>query len=604
MHLAATPQRAGEPSWHRRARRQRGDARAWVRVAAASRLLQAHHAAQRHVLPARSTMPNGASRGKGAAYGGGKGGKGGGSGGKGGGTINEGPQWDCHTCGLPGNFGWRLRCRGCDAVRRIKGPNSTAAAAADTNKGGQQQSLAERQVRQMRDEHRKQRLAAEEENKQLREALTRMRTEAAGRRNKGSEEDEDEGDGEEDELDSTNCPYSSWTEDERQRRLEEARGALAYFTSKYGEDSEQAANTRDEIAAVQRASRGAKPFKAHRGLLERKRERLRDKQARDEAEVAKVSAELEALEAKQKALRSAIEERAKQITDVEGELAELVRKALAEGAAAGDAGRGDEEGGAPWSAQAATVTLQNMASKPGVPPEFAALLEHVFRAAQALANAAATTQPATTAAAASTTASSAKAEGSESSGHRSGAQQQQQQPQQQRQPQHPAAAAVPCTGTGKAAAEGGGKGNLSGAAIGPLAPQGRWGKEAGGGAGSGSRNQQQQHQADGDAMQVDTVGAAEGRTTAGGEGNRDDGSEELLEEEAIGSGIDEGVTESINKLPMADQRKLKAALGARGGRRRISTTAAEGERKEDAPNERDRERSPRPTKGGAGQEGL
>ncbi len=549
-------------------------------------------------------MPNGASRGKGAANGTGKTGKGGVSGGKGGGTSNEGPQWDCHICGLPANFGWRLRCRGCEAIRRFKGPSAAAAAAADTNKGTQPQSLAERQIRQQRDEQRKQRQAAEEENKQLREALTRLRNEAAGRKGKGLEEEEDEGDGEEDELDPTSCQYSSWTEEERQRRLEEARGALAYFTSKFGEDSEQANSTRDEIAAVQRASRGAKPFKAHRGLLERKRERLKEKQDRDEAEVARISTELEALEAKRKALRSAIEDRCKQINDVEAELAELVRKALAEGAAAGDAGRGDEDGGAPWSAQAATVALQAMAAKPGIPPEFAMLLEHVFRAAQALASAAATTQPTATAAATSTTANSAKAEGSESSSHRNGAQQQQQ-PQQQRQPQHPTAAAVPSTGTGKAAAEGGGKGNLSGEAVGPLAPQGRWGKEAGGGAGAGnrSRNQQQQHQADGDAMQVDTTGATEGGTTENGEENRDEGSEELLEEDAIGSGIDEGVTESINKLPMADRRKLRAALGARGGRRGTSTAAAEVEDKEGASSGRDRERSPRPTKGGAGQEG-
>ncbi len=478
---------------------------------------------------------------------------------------------------------------------------------ADSHKGGPPQSLAERQIRQMREEQRKQRLAAEEENKQLREALARLRTEAEGHKNRNAEEEEDEGDGDEDELDPSHNQYSSWTEEERQRRLDEARGGLTYFVSKYGEESEQASSTREEIAAIQRASRGAKPFKAHRGLLERKRERLKDKQARDEAEVAKVTAELEELETRRKALRSAIEDRSRQISDVEAELAELVKRALAEGAAAGDAGRCDDDGGAPWSAQAATVTLRTMASKPGVPPEFAALLEHVFHAAQALANAAATTQPAASAAAASSTTNSSTAEGSESSGHRISAQQQQQ-PRQQGQPQHPTAAAAPKTGqgagTGKAAAESGGKGNLSGAAIGPLAPHGRWGKEAGGGAGGGSRNQQQQHQADGDAMQVDTTGAAEGETAASGGGCRDEGSEELVEEEAVGSGIDEGVAESINKLPMADQRKLKAALGARGGRRRTSAPAAEGESKEDDSSGRDRERSPRPTKGGAGQEGL
>ncbi len=100
-------------------------------------------------------------------------------------------------------------------------------------------------------------------------------------------------------------------------------------------------------------------------------------------------------------------------------------------------------------------------------------------------------------------------------------------------------------------------------------------------------------------MQVDAAGPSTNQTAAGGADSREDNNEELLEEEAFSSGIDDGVAESINKLPMADQKKLKAALGARGGRRRSSTT--EGANAEEAPSGRDRERSPRPTKGGTGQ---
>ncbi len=145
-----------------------------------------------------------------------------------------------------------------------------------------------------------------------------------------------------------------------------------------------------------------------------------------------------------------------------------------------------------------------------------------------------------------------------------------------------------------AGAEAGSKGGLSGVGSAPLAPQGRWARGSGSGAGdSGSK-------ADGDDMQVDAAGPNDNQATAGGAANPEDNEAELVEEEALGSGIDEGVAESINKLPMADQEKLKAALGARGGRRR----STEGEQGKGTAGGRDRERSPRPTKGGGGQSEL
>ncbi len=596
--FVATPQRAGEPAWHRRARRQRGEARAWLRVAAAGRALASHHSRQNHGHLGSSAMPNGLSRGKGSASGSGKGGKGGGGGGKGGGTSADSPQWDCHICGLPGNFGWRLRCRGCDAIRRGKGPTSVLPAAAEHGKSGSPQSLAERQVKQLREEQRKQRQADEEEKRQLREALARLRTEAEGRKGKASVEDDGDVDG--DEMDVSTSIYSSWTEEERRKKLDEARGGLAYLVSEFGEDSEQANSAREKIAAIQRASRDAKPFKAHRGLLERKRERLKEKQARDEAEVARITAELAELETKRKALQATLDERSKQINDVEGELAEVVKRALAEGDAAGDAGRGEDDATAPWSAHSASIALQTMAAKPGVPPELAALLGHVAQALAAAQQQQPQQQQTTTT---HTTTGPNTAEGSQDNGHRSDPQQQQQ-PQQPRQPQHPAASAGSNAGqaasAGSTAAPTGGKGSLSGEAAGPLAPQGRWAKGTSGGAGEGSgqAQQRQQHQAGDDAMQVDAAAPNDHRTTTGGDDNREEDNDELVEEETFGPGIDDGVAASINKLPMADQRKLKAALGARGGRRR--PTSKEGEPAEEAPSERDRERSPRPTKGGTG----
>ncbi len=505
----------------------------------------------------------------------------------------ESPQWDCHTCGLPGNFAWRVRCRGCDAIRRGKGPTSVLPANSESSRNGQPPSLAERQIRQIREEQRKQKQADAEEKRQLREALSRMRAAAAGKKDRASVDDDGDEDGDTEEMDTTANVFSSWTEEERQKKLEEIRGALAFITSEYGEDSEQANNAREKVAAIQRASRDAKPFKAHRGLLERKLERLREKQTRDEGEVARVTAEMEELEAKRKTLKSTIEERSKQITEAEGELTELVKKALAEGEAAGDSGRAEDNGAAPWSAQAASVALQQMASRPGVPPEFALLLNHVFQAAQALANAATPTRQAT---------EPCTAEGSESNSHR-GSTHQQQQPQQQGQPPRPAAAAGPSgnqgTNTGAAAAGTGGKGSLSSEAAGPLAPQGRWSKGASSGAGESGGRPQEQRRGEEDEMQVDSSGPSGGQTTASGTDSTEDNSEELVEEEAFCSGIDDGVAASINKLPKADQRKLKAALGARGGRRRAPETG--GGQDELAEGNRDRERSPRPTKGSAAQ---
>ncbi len=521
-------------------------------------------------------MPNGGCGGKGATSGGGKGGKNGGGGGKGGGASNGSPAWDCHICGLPANFGWRLRCRGCDAIRKGKAGQggSGAAAASDASQGGQQQrqqTLAERQLRQVREEQRKQRRADEEEKRQLKEALARMRAEAENRKPKGAGDEEGDGDADadDDEVDGPPNAYASWTEEERQRKLEEARGGLAYFIGKFGEGSAEANSTRDEIEAIQRASRGAKPFKAHRSLLERKRERLREKQDRDEAEVTRITAELEDLETKRKDLQATIDERRKQIGQVEEELAVLVKKALAEGDAAGAAGRNDVDGSMPWSAQTAAASLQAMASRPGIPPEFATLLAHVMQAAQAIANA--------------TSANSAPganpAEGGASTSHRGS--QPQQQAQQQGQANHPTSTT-------------GGKGSLSDATTTALTPQGKWNEAAGGSTeGGGGRGEH-------DSMQVDATGPNGNQETTANTEQTEDKEPELLEAETFDASIDEGVAESINKLPVADQEKLKAALGARGGRR----WTAEGAQGKGAAGGRDRERSPRPTKGGQGQADL
>ncbi len=85
-------------------------------------------------------------------------------------------------------------------------------------------------------------------------------------------------------------------------------------------------------------------------------------------------------------------------------------------------------------------------------------------------------------------------------------------------------------------------------------------------------------------MQVDATGSIGNQANTGGTEDPEEDEPELLEEEALGANIDQGVAESINKLPAADQEKLNAALGARGGRRR----AKEGEQGNGAAGGRDR----------------
>ncbi len=546
-------------------------------------------------------MPNGATKGKGHNGAGGKGrsGKGGGGDGKGGSSSGDGAVWDCHICGLPANFGWRLKCRGCDVVRRTsRTANGVPGTTFPADRSGQPPTLAEKQLKQLREEQRRQRKEDEEEKRQLREALSRMRAEATkkGKGRDTADEEDGDGEGEGEDMDTAANIFSSWTEDERQKRLEEARGGLVYLITKFGEDSEEANSTREEIASLQRASRDAKPFKAHRSLLERKRERLKEKQTRDEAEVERITGEIEEMQTKLKSLRSTVDERAKQIGQVEEELAELVRKALAEGDAAGAAGKLEEDATTPWSAQAASTALQAMASKPGVPPEFAALLAHVFQAAQAMANAAASARPAASPPA------PPPAEGGEQQSHR-GEQQRQQQPNHHTQPQQQSDAKQQGTdqknNPNKPAASVEGKGSISNLLSTPLAPQGRWAKGTGSTAG-GSNSSGTSNDTIGNDMQIDAEGTNGGHGLEAGTGDPADSGAELVEEEPLGPGIDDGVAESINKLPAADQEKLKAALGARGGRRK----PADDESRKGASGGRDRERSPRLKKGGAAQEDI
>ncbi len=576
-------------------------------MAAAGRLLSGHHSAQSPPLQRPPIMPDAPPRGKGGKAGTPKGGKGN-AGGKGPNTT-VGQAWSCPLCFLPDNYGWRLRCRGCNAhQRRPVGGGSGGADASFDGQGGHGNSrngtFAERQLQQARADQRKQRKeAAERENKELREELARLRAANSGNRNGARQPaadvngggDEDEQDG--DDMDASANAYSDWTEEERQQRLVVARAGLAYHITKFGDDAAETNDVREEIASLERASRDAKPFKTHRGLLERKRERLRTKQERDESEVEKIKSEQVELQTKLESLEAAMSERSKVLAQVEEELADLVKRALAEGDAAGPAGQQGDDASSPWSPQAASAILQALANKPGVPPEFSVLLGHVYQAAQAMAAASAAAAP-------------AAAQPHVSSAGNSPTNQ----PRGGRSPQ--------TTGTGAAASDGGGL-----AAAGPptqLAPQGRWykqGASAEGGTGAvtadsgniGAKGQTAEAGASGGGS-TGTPTTAGGTTSAAASGQSDaapnnvqksegaaagaqreeDHEPELIDAEMGDPEIDGDVAASISKLPTADQVRLRAALGARGGWRRRAGNDEEGRGSGD----RDRERSPRPTKAG------
>ncbi len=516
-------------------------------------------------------MPNGAARGKGAGSSGGGGGNGGkGAGGGGGGQ--DGGRWTCRLCQLPDNFAWRTRCRHCDGyrVRGEGGPLATS---------NPRQSLAERQVQQQRSAQRQQRAASAAERK-LQAEVERLQQQLAARqpapRGGGTSAGDDGADDCEMDLDEAdaNNAYETWTEEERRQQIDAARASLPYLVGKHGEASGEAASVREEIAALERASRDAKPFKTHRAMLERRRDKLRTRIKKDEEELEKAEKECEELQERISNIRTENAGHVKDLAAVEEELAGLIKKALAEGDAAGEAGKPEDGNGAAWSAQAATATLHALATRPGIPPEFAALLSHVHQAAAAMAAAVAAAQPQSRQGDAADTTTKTPAAipveraGGTATTHATssdkGGQQQQQQSQQRQQSDHlhqqqvESATATATTGA---------------AATATTAQEAATAPSGGGGTG--------------------------GATTTPGTPTRDASDDELVEEDGRGGAMDCDVEETLQKLPEKEQAKLRAAIRRGGwrGRARDGGDAGGGAGRE----REDRERSPRPTKQNEGE---
>jgi hypothetical protein len=255
-----------------------------------------------------NAQPGGGKGQKGRSTNVGKGFGGGGGGRAGGGTQSSRAQegdWSCHICGTRANRDWRERCRACQAYRSL---DMERALAAHAQKQAQQQrrGVQYQQQQQQRQQQQRQQLDKDDaDRRQLRQRVETLQAELAAVKAQTVRADDADVDacGDDQEEDSG---YAAWSEEERTKRIELAKGGLAYATAAYGEDSPQAQELREEIGALQRASREAKPFKAHRNQLERRRDELRRKQERDEAAVAAAQTEIKDLQSKVSVLQAAI----------------------------------------------------------------------------------------------------------------------------------------------------------------------------------------------------------------------------------------------------------------------------------------------------------
>ncbi len=565
---APTAQRRCEPAWHRRARRARGNARALLRVASAAQLLRDHHSAQR--LPV-SPMPNAAASSKGqrgVAAIPGKGGKGGGAGG---GPLPS--DWACHLCGCRDNRDWRRRCRRCEALRDDD---------LEKQLSGGRPTLAERQLQQQKgpSQQQQQRRKDEAERRSLREEVAKLRELVAKQSPppRAEEVQGDEGGG--DEADD-GALFASWSEEERAKRLDLAKGGLSYAEAAHGTDSAEASRCRDEIAALQRASREAKPFRAHRAQLERRRDRLRAQQERDEETIAKTQEQVKELQGKVEALQATVAERAKTIAGVSEELTELVRKALLEADADGEGTVGpppwaQEQN--PWSAMAAAI--RGLAGQPGMPAELAALLGHVQQVAAAMSPAAAATKPLQqTSAAGSSAAASTDGPSVVLTPHARWGK--------------TAPAGVPAPATPKPTPPQGGVDGRSGgvAAVGAAGGGGATAENGGGGSETTAAAASSDPTAAAAAPIAAGAAALSAQSTAAAPGNGDSEPELLEAKPADDDPMGVDVESSLALLPERDQRRLRAAIRSGGGRGR-------GRKDDDADDARraERERSPRPAK--------
>ncbi len=552
-------------------------------------------------------MPNALSgggkgqKGKGAAAG--KGGGGGGGGRPGGGSqpsqSSSGQQgdWPCHICGTRANRDWRERCRSCNAYRSLDMERALAAHAQRTQqqrRGGQQQQPQQQPLQRQQQQRQQERDDAD--RRQLRQRVESLQAELAAvkaTQTARPADADDDANGDDMEDDSG---FASWSEEERAKRLDLARGGLAYAAAAYGEDSPQASELREEISALQRASREAKPFKAHRNQLERRRDELRRKQDRDEAAVAAAQSEIKELEGKVATLQSAIEDRAKLLKQVVEELNEIVRKSLAEDC------DDDEADGKPEAAQASAswaalaTAASGLSGQPGLPAEVGALLAQLQQVAGAVISNISSAQSATT----TTPPANPKQKPSSPCappvlaphGRFAKAAAKPTSPSPPRPP--------PATPTATAAAAATAAATAAGTAAAPAAAAtagvGGTTPSDGDATGSGNLNGAGQAAPTGAASSAGVATGSEDSAIAAGATPtataREESEPELIDdrhEDDDSMVVD--LESSLALLPEAHRKKLRAAIRAGGGRGRPQMEPATNDSRRD-----ERERSPRPTK--------
>ncbi len=315
--------------------------------------------------------------------------------------------WSCHICGVANNWGWRSRCRNCDAypspaARRPlhgagapgvhRGANNNISNAVSVGGGGSRggggTTLAERQLQQQRQDQRRQQQARDladarrktealrEENKRLQRQITAARASKSG-------------DADAEDMDGVEGPVPL-TEDQRQIQIGQVRDSLPYFETRFGKESEEYLRAASELETLLRASRDSKPYKTHRAYLERRLERLQKQQAADTAKAEETEQAMEALRSTLGEVREAINEREKTILATENELKELLRTAIGGPEAEADAGQADAHSS--W--RTVVSAASSLAGRPGVPADWANQLQGLFNqlatVVQAMEGAAAT----------------------------------------------------------------------------------------------------------------------------------------------------------------------------------------------------------------------
>ncbi len=354
-------------------------------------------------------MPNGRLGGGGAGGVQPQGAEHGGNGGGGGGPNRGSRFWSrpCTVCGLDDNFTSRQRCRNCGAY----GPNGrpgggggggqgvqrgginrwNAGSNAGGGGGGGRQgglstattvpppTLAQRQMRQLHENSRaqQQRTEAKKREELLAQENARLRRQLAAQAGQPGAGGIDLGDDMEADDDQ------EMSDEERRKKIDDTRSGLAYLASKYGEESEELLEAKRDLAALERASREAKPYKTHRAQLEKRKERLTRQRERAQEESEDLQRQIDDLQVRLAENKQANEQREKEIQEVDSELKELLKKAIAEG----EEGQGNpaQDAADPSTAwNTVSSALENMASQPGVPTEWAAQLGgllHRLRAA-------------------------------------------------------------------------------------------------------------------------------------------------------------------------------------------------------------------------------